>query len=139
MSEPDPDRHTTHGRVLCAVDLTEKSIPVMQWASEFARHSKATLHLVHAVEGADVVDAKFQSFLYSSARNGLEKLRQSARVDAGMCVAAGAVGEVVREAALQHQADLIVIGRGHLCETLGRLRTNAYDVIRRSPCAVISV
>jgi nucleotide-binding universal stress UspA family protein len=42
-------------------------------------------------------------------------------------------------AALREDADLVVIGRGRLHETLGRLRSNAYAIIRDSPCAVISV
>jgi hypothetical protein len=32
-----------------------------------------------------------------------------------------------------------VIGRGKLHETLGRLRTNSYAIIRQSPCPVISI
>jgi nucleotide-binding universal stress UspA family protein len=139
VPELDPNVPTTYRRILCAVDITEKSIPVMRWAAEFARHFKSTLDLVHAVGGAEAVDPSFQSFLFSTARNSLAKLQQSAGVDAATCVSGGAVGQVVREAALQHHADLVVIGRGHLCETLGRLRTNAYAVIRQSPCPVISV
>jgi len=34
---------------------------------------------------------------------------------------------------------LIVIGRGVLQGTLGRLRTHAYGIIRNAPCPVISV
>jgi nucleotide-binding universal stress UspA family protein len=126
-------------RVLCAIDVTEKSVPLMQWAAEFALHSKSTLCLVHAVPGAEVVDPSVQSLLFSTARSGLAALQQSAGIDVETCVAAGKVGNVVRQAALQHKADLVVIGRGHLGETLGRLQTNAYAVIRQSPCPVISV
>jgi nucleotide-binding universal stress UspA family protein len=39
---------------------------------------------------------------------------------------------------LHHNADLVVIGRGKLQEALGRLRTNAYAIIRQSPCPVVS-
>jgi nucleotide-binding universal stress UspA family protein len=126
-------------RVLCAVDITEKSIPLMQWADEFTCHFKSTIRLAHAVPGADGVDPSFQSFLFSTARNELAKLQKSAGIDVETCVAAGEVGNVIRQAAIQHNADLVVIGRGHLGETLGRLRTNAYAIIRQSPCPVISV
>jgi hypothetical protein len=37
------------------------------------------------------------------------------------------------------QADVVIIGRGHVKEPLGRLRTNSYAIIRESPCPVISV
>ena len=35
--------------------------------------------------------------------------------------------------------DLILIGRGMLHETMGRLRTHAYGIIRHAPCPVLSV
>jgi nucleotide-binding universal stress UspA family protein len=126
-------------RLLCAVDSTEKSIPVMQWADKCARHFKASLHLVHAVPGADGVDPSFQSFLYSTAKNELEKLQRAAGINVETCVAAGSVGDAVRDLAAEHRADLIVMGRGHLSGTLGRLRTNVYAIIRQAPCSVISV
>jgi nucleotide-binding universal stress UspA family protein len=58
---------------------------------------------------------------------------------AQLCLGAGEVSHVVRQAALHHGADLVVIGRGHATRTLGRLRTNVYSIIRESPCPVISV
>ncbi len=54
-------------------------------------------------------------------------------------VKGGEVAEVVRKAALQHQSDLVVAGRGHLPEWFGGLRTHAYAVIRHSPCPVLSI
>jgi nucleotide-binding universal stress UspA family protein len=52
------------------------------------------------------------------------------------------VGEIVTtitEEARQEGADLIVLGRGPMHETLGRLRTHAHGIIQRSPCPVLSV
>jgi nucleotide-binding universal stress UspA family protein len=54
-------------------------------------------------------------------------------------VAVGDVAGSVREEARRHATDLVVIGRGLLQETLGRLRTHAYGIIRQAPCPVISV
>ena len=42
-------------------------------------------------------------------------------------------------AATRLDADLVVIGRGVSNGILGRLRTNAYSIIRQSPCPVVSV
>jgi nucleotide-binding universal stress UspA family protein len=50
----------------------------------------------------------------------------------------GEVAPVVHRAALDFNADLVVIGRGVLQEPLGRLRTYAYAIIRDSPCPVLS-
>ena len=35
-------------------------------------------------------------------------------------------------------SDLVVIGRGVVRQTLGRLRTSAYAIIREAPCPVLS-
>jgi hypothetical protein len=56
-----------------------------------------------------------------------------------MCVTVGDVSESVRKEALRHHTDLVVIGRGKVQETLGRLRTRAYGTIRHAPCPVLSV
>ena len=56
-----------------------------------------------------------------------------------LCPKVDRVSSVVRASALEHRADLIVIGRGKMRETLGRLRTNACAIIRDSPCPVLSV
>jgi hypothetical protein len=45
----------------------------------------------------------------------------------------------VRGAAEHHEADLVIIGRGKLLSTFGRLRTHAYAIIRDSPCPVLSL
>jgi nucleotide-binding universal stress UspA family protein len=37
------------------------------------------------------------------------------------------------------QSDLLIIGRSPASGVLGRLRTHAYSIIRRSPCPVLSV
>jgi len=54
-------------------------------------------------------------------------------------VEGGDVAPVVRRAAEENQADLVVIGRGVLQELFGRMRTHVYSVIREAPCPVISV
>jgi len=46
---------------------------------------------------------------------------------------------VVRNIALKSRADLVVIGRGAIRTGLGRLNANSYDIIRDSPCPVLSV
>jgi hypothetical protein len=35
--------------------------------------------------------------------------------------------------------DIVVIGQGCMHETLGRLRSNAYSIVRESPCPVVRV
>jgi len=58
---------------------------------------------------------------------------------APLCVAVGDVAGAVREEAERHNSDLLIIGRGALHGTMGRLRTHAYGIIRHAPCPVLSV
>ena len=51
----------------------------------------------------------------------------------------GDAPRVVCAAAQRIGADVLVIGRGSAAGMFGRLRTNAYAIIRQSPCPVISV
>jgi len=142
--EEAPPNSATFERIMCAVDLTEKSIPTMQFASKLAQDFQAKLWLVHAVPGAETrpqkyFDADLEAFLEDEARKAIGKMQETAGVVAQLCLGAGEVPHVVRDAALHHGADLLVIGRGKATRALGRLRTNVYSIIRQSPCPVISV
>ena len=64
---------------------------------------------------------------------------KAADISVPLCVSTGTVSDVVCEEALQNGVDLILIGRGALQGTLGRLRTHSYGIIRQAPCPVLSV
>jgi len=144
MEEPPAVRHVAGRNVLCAIDGTPRSAPLMQWAAEYAQHTGGTLRLIHAISGVQgwperQLDREFEEALRGQARETIEKLQKSVGVLAPLCVAVGEVAGAVREEAERHNADLIVIGRGLLHETMGRLRTHAYGIIRHAPCPVLSV
>jgi len=130
--------------ILCAVDRTEDSIATMRFACRVAHDYQANLLLVHAIPGAEVApekyfDADLREYLEQDARKTIAELEHRAGVHAPLCLGAGEVAHVVRDSALGHSADLVVIGRGHATRTLGRLRSNVYSIIREAPCPVISV
>lgn len=142
--EETPASSASFTNVMCAVDLTNKSLPALRFASKLAQDFQAKLWLIHAVPGAETrpekyLDADLQAYLQDEARKAITKMLEEAGISAQICLGAGEVPHVVREAALHHKADLLVIGRGHATRTLGRLRTNVYSIIRQSPCPVISV
>jgi nucleotide-binding universal stress UspA family protein len=142
--EEAPPNSASVGRIMCAVGLTEKSIPTMQFAAKLAQDFQAKLWLVHAVPGAETrpqkyFDADLETYLEDEARKTIGKMQETAGVGAQLCLGAGEVAHVVRDAALHHGADLLVIGRGQANRTFGRLRTNVYSIIRQSLCPVISV
>jgi nucleotide-binding universal stress UspA family protein len=131
-------------RFLCAVDEDPRDVPVLKWAAQFAREQRADLRVVHAVHAAAPIRAGKESdslrdFLCGVARERLASLQAEAGTDFEIQLALGPVGQVVREAALEHHADLILIGRGAIQKGFGRLRSSAYAAIREAPCPVISL
>lgn len=130
--------------VLCAIDLTPQSVVVMTAAQELAKSYRATLRFVHAVAGWPRSSGiprsdEFESFIFNYVRKEIATLQQQAGTNAEVEVRGGEVAHVVHHAALDCNADLLVIGRGVLQKPLGRLRTHSYSIIRESPCPVISV
>jgi nucleotide-binding universal stress UspA family protein len=85
------------------------------------------------------MDLEFEVHMQSTARRSIEEMAASAGIDATIAVTIGSVPDSVAGEAARSQADLLVIGRGVLRSTLGRLRTHSYGIIRLSPCPVMSV
>ena len=144
LAEAPGHDHITWRNIVCAVDDKPDSVVLLEWARELAESTGAALRLVHAIGGmqsfpARQMDREFEAALRNDARQKLDRLCESAGVHAPACVAVGPVAEAVAEEAIQHGADLVVIGRGAIHEKLGRLKTHAYGIIRQAPCPVISV
>lgn len=131
-------------RLLCALEGEQRDLCVLRWAGAFAKEQGMELRLVHAVRGAtgpitEQTEAGMYAMLFEIARERIVKLQQQAGTDFEVCLLAGNPGRVVRQAATGHESDLVVIGRGVIQRPLGRLRSNAYSIIREAPCPVISV
>jgi nucleotide-binding universal stress UspA family protein len=130
--------------IVCAIDDTPGSEELMRWAAAFASSTGARLHLIHsAMSISDWASLKSEQALQEEVRQAAlanaEMRRKAAGVDAPLRVVVGDPAEAIRDEALRNNADLVILGRGVLHETLGRLRTNAYAIIRRVPCAALSV
>lgn len=142
--DPELGKHVTCHSIMATIDLSSMTVPMLHYYAEVARDFNAKLRLVHAVPSADndtsyPLDQDFRTFLMQSARKEIGRLQATAGTNFEVCMEGGSVSKVVRAAALHHDADLIVIGRGKLHDTFGQLRTNAYAIIRDAPCPVLSI
>jgi len=131
-------------RFLCAVDADPKDAPLLRWAAQFSNEQKAELQVVHAVHAAAPISPGQESpslrdFLLDTSRERLAKLQSDAGTNFDIWLRFGRVGNIVRDAALEHEADLVLIGRGVIQGMLGRLRSEAYTIIREAPCPVIRI
>ncbi len=136
--------HEMPRKILCAVDGSDNSAALARWAVEFSAQVGASLEIVHAVRKisdwlALESEQALQDELRAESARRVKSLLQSAGVDAPLRVAMGEIVETIAEQAREDGADLIVLGRGAIHETLGRLRTHAHGIIQRSPCPVLSV
>jgi nucleotide-binding universal stress UspA family protein len=118
-------------KILCAVDLGPQSAKALAWAGGLAREFDARLTLMHAMPCGP--DAK------RSAGEELRTLLASSGADGDLLLENGEPAQAVCDAAARLKADVLVVGRGSAAGVYGRLRTNAYAIIRQSPCPVVSV
>jgi nucleotide-binding universal stress UspA family protein len=130
--------------IVCGVDLYSESVRVINAASDMAANYGSVVRLVHAIAAPEGkpgsnIDAGLKRFLFDTAREQIAKYQDDAGTDWELCIQSGSIASVLSGAALHFEADLVVIGRGHLHDRFGRLRTNVGAIIRESPCPVLSV
>src|SRR5665213_1771821 len=121
-------------KILCALDGSETSLALAKWAADFSRQAGAGLQLLHVVR--TIIDwlsleseQELQEELRTESRNRIETSLKSGGLDLPLRVAVGEIVATITEEARQEGADLIVLGRGAMHETLGRLRTHAHAII----------
>ena len=121
-------------KVLCAIDLEKRSRQILDWAAFLACEYQAELGIVHAIP---LVEAPP---LLAEVRTKISALLKEAGVRATpITIDRGEPAEVVTGAAKDFAADLVIIGRHSGSGGKGYLRHNAYAILRKSMCPVISI
>lgn len=136
--------HAEIKTVMCALDLEEGSLDLLKATARFAAEWKADVYIVHAVPGTEVrpdmyFDVPLEMFLKDNARKQIADLQKAGGTAFGVCLEAGGVSKVVRDASEHHNADLVITGRGAMRHFAGRLRTHAYGIIRDAGRPVLSL
>jgi nucleotide-binding universal stress UspA family protein len=103
-----------------------QSAKTLNWAATFAREFGAKLTLLHAMACGPEVQL--------AAGEELRELQVSSGADADLLLETGEPAPAICDAAARLHVDVLVIGRGSPAGVFGRLRTNAYAIIRHSPC-----
>lgn len=130
--------------ILCALDLEKESAHVIQGARAIAEKFSARIQFLHCVpapESGSPADFafRFDRFLADAARDKIREIQAREGTDFKVHLQGGDISTVVRDAVARRHADLLVIGRGHVQAPLSRLRSNAYAIIRDTPCPVLSL
>lgn len=120
--------------ILCAIDLGPQSAKTLAWAAWLQQKFQARLAIVHAV-AVRADSPQIQEF----AKEEVLQLQREAGAEAELLMEPGEPARVICSTAARLSAGVVVIGRGSAAGDFGRLRTNAYAIIRQSPCPVVSV
>jgi len=136
-----PDRFQN---AVCALDTSPGCVPLLRWARSLTQALHMRLSLVHALPAVDETsdnrgEIAVRKYLLQQAEEEFAKFFRNEAEGVSVSLRGGEIATVVREEALATHADLVIVGRGHIDRTLGRLRTHVYSIIRSSPCPVISV
>jgi nucleotide-binding universal stress UspA family protein len=131
-------------RILCALDASESSVALAEWAADFSNQVGASLQLLHVVRPvsdwlAIESEQELQEELRSTARSRIESSFRAGGIELPLRVAVGEIVSTITEQAREEGADLILVGRGAMHESFGDLKTHVHGIIQRSPCPVLSV
>jgi len=120
-------------RILCAVDLGPESEKALAWAASLQKQTGAQLHVLHCAP------ALSNPGMREAAQQELQQLGEQLGVQVALGIQTGEPAPTICAEARRLPAEVLVIGRGSAAGHFGRLRTNAYALIRESPCPVVSV
>jgi nucleotide-binding universal stress UspA family protein len=126
--------------IVVAIDYLWWPPELLLRAAEVAEHFHAQLSVVSAVPPAGFAGDEFVQKRYRRMAETLEQRIAALDVEARAHLMEGTPGQVVRQIAEEiEEADLIITGRGHLDESMGHLRTHAYEIIANAPCPVLTL
>ena len=91
--------------------------------------------VINVAENTTALDQEQQDCL----ERRLQKMTDTVGFPAELLIEHGEPDKAVAEAATRLNAGLLIIGRGSDDSTIGRLRAQAYSIVRQSPCPVLSV
>jgi nucleotide-binding universal stress UspA family protein len=145
MEEAPDYTSISFNHVACAIDLGLHSREVLAWADSFAREFGAALTIVHAIpaaatrRGGFYFDPDFGIELARHASERLNLLCEELDVKAKISIEGGETPVVVADTAKTLNASILIIGRGSTPHAHGHLPTNAFAIVRESPCPVITI
>jgi nucleotide-binding universal stress UspA family protein len=135
------NQQSSIGRVLCAIDFSAHSPKTARWAQDMAGAFSARLTLAHITPGVEIygpggyhVLSEMKQDLVNGAMKHMARIQEELGTRAEVFIGSGDAPKVMRQAAEETKADLMVVG-----SLGGRFGTTAYGIIRESPIPVLSV
>jgi nucleotide-binding universal stress UspA family protein len=140
--EPGPESGLRLGyrSIVCAVELNPEADAILKAAAFLAQAYGARICLLNIEPSLHGHDREtFVESVHSAFDKALKAGGQDIRVATTVRVKDGAVPDGIRCVAKEEAADLVVVGRGGEQGNLSRLWSQLCEIIRESPCPVLSV
>jgi nucleotide-binding universal stress UspA family protein len=133
-----------HRSIVCAVDDSQEALSVLKAGAALAKSYNAKLAVVNVLGlppmSMEIDYAAIRNDLLLAARQKLRETLATLKIEAPYDVVEGNVANALHDwAESHHHADLLVVGRGHAQDGLGRIWSNLYSIVRESPCPVLSI
>jgi nucleotide-binding universal stress UspA family protein len=135
-----------HREWLCAIGLGPGSEKMLRFATGAAAEARGKFTIIHAVRTGDPdipVQLDLKEQIKSAERHyamqRIAELQGMVGSEAPVRIAVGSVKEALLEAALESDADALLIGRSPRPGAHGRMRDLTYAMVRDSPFPVLSV
>jgi len=129
--------------IVCAVDESPEALSVITAGAALAKSYGAKLAVVNVLGlppmSMEIDYAAIRNDLQLAAQQKLRETMASLKIDAPHAVIEGNIANALHDWAASHYADLLVTGRGHAQDGLGRIWSNLYSIVRESPCPVLSI
>ena len=130
-------------RVLRGLSLGPQAKSVLRRASGFARSFNAALSIVHASERVDaarhLLNPERSSWIRKTIRDDIRALQADTGTNAEVWIEAGGPARAIPTVAKRTCSDLLVIGKSPGRQILNDLWSIPSEVMRRSPCPIVSV
>ena len=123
-------------------DTGGQSASVLRWANSLAVAFKSTFTILHVVPrldspGEEYYAHEWRRHLVARASEKIAHLQEAEGTHAEIVLETGEVSDAIARTAGKLGADVVIIGRGEASDA--RLGTHAYNIVRRSPCPVVSI
>lgn len=131
-------------RILCAVDFGAQTSAVLTWGAELADAFGASVSVLHVMPDPtawtdELRDQAPHALRVEAMRERLQEAMRPVGLTATAAIEYGDPHKAVTAAASRQNANLLIIGRGCSDDMIGRLKAQAYAIVRQSPCPVLSV
>jgi nucleotide-binding universal stress UspA family protein len=136
--------HERIDTIICAIDLGDASQRVAHWAANAAMEVGAKTVAIHVVPSLEHIPGEYferdwEVQVRETVQADMKKILEKESLDCEIVIAGGDPADSICALAKEREADLLVIGRGTASGIFGRMRAHAYEIIRDSPCPVVSV